>query len=81
MTVIVSLASALTWGSLTLEAAAIPPKPREEMAVELPELPESVRTKQDESAEKHLTTAPEEATTPTPRRPWRNGHRGWARLT
>ncbi|MFC4188119.1 MULTISPECIES: polymorphic toxin-type HINT domain-containing protein [Streptomyces] len=64
MTVIVSLASALTWGSLTLEAAAIPPKPREEMAVELPDLPESTRTEQDEGAEKHLTTAPEEATTP-----------------
>lgn len=64
MTVIVSLASALTWGSLTLEAAAIAPKPREEMAVQLPDLPESARTEQDDSAEKHLTTAPEEATTP-----------------
>lgn len=61
---IVSLASALTWGGLTLEAVAIPPKPREEMAVQLPELPESTRTEQDESAEKHLTTAPEQATTP-----------------
>ncbi|MFE9832858.1 ricin-type beta-trefoil lectin domain protein [Streptomyces halstedii] len=64
MAVIVSLTSALTWGGLTLEAAAIPPKPRQDMAVELPELPESARTEQDESAEKHLTTAPEEATTP-----------------
>ncbi|MDF6019357.1 ricin-type beta-trefoil lectin domain protein [Streptomyces sp. JH34] len=64
MTVVVSLTSALTWGSLSLEAAAIPPKPREEMAVELPELPESARTEQDESAERHLTTAPEVPTTP-----------------
>ncbi|THA72953.1 sugar-binding protein [Streptomyces sp. A0958] len=64
MAVIVSLASALTWGGLSLEAVAVPPKPREAMAVELPDLPESTRTEQDESAEKHLTTAPEQATTP-----------------
>lgn len=81
MAVIVSLTSALTWGGLTLEAAAIPPKPRQDMAVELPELPESARTEQDESAEKHLTTAPEEATTPYTPRPWRRGHRVWVRPT
>ncbi|PZT77983.1 MULTISPECIES: ricin-type beta-trefoil lectin domain protein [unclassified Streptomyces] len=34
------------------------------MAVQLPDLPESARTDQDDSAEKHLTTAPEQVTTP-----------------
>ncbi|MCG7524188.1 ricin-type beta-trefoil lectin domain protein [Streptomyces sp. OfavH-34-F] len=34
------------------------------MAVQLPDLPESTRTDQDDSAEKHLTTAPEQDTTP-----------------
>ncbi|GAA2250036.1 hypothetical protein GCM10010145_16760 [Streptomyces ruber] len=63
--VVVALASTLTWTSLFAGTAiAVPPQPREKTAVDLPDLPESEKVGQDESAEQHLTTAPEVENTP-----------------